>query len=385
MTSKKIAIIGGGIGGLTLAIALQRRGLNVSVFENASQIKPLGAGLVLAANAVKALTEIGISDEILQAGKILKLFSIKDESGNILTETDSEKLTLRLGVVNNFTIHRADLHAVLVSQVIPGTLLLNKGLTDFHSKHSGITLNFADGTTEHTDYLIACDGIHSVIRKKLLPESNPRYAGYTCFRAVIDNPSSNIDIDETSETWGKPGRFGIVPLNNNRIYWFACINAPTNNIQMRGAKISDLLTYFGKYHFPIPQIVENTQDHQLIWSDISDIKPIKQFAFGKIVLMGDAAHATTPNMGQGACMAIEDAAVMANCLDHYSSVEEAFKQFEKKRIGRTTSIVNHSRIIGKMAQLENSLLIKVRNAALKLTPAHVTENQVRRLTEVSFT
>jgi 2-polyprenyl-6-methoxyphenol hydroxylase-like FAD-dependent oxidoreductase len=154
---------------------------------------------------------------------------------------------------------------------------------------------------------------------------------------------------------------------------------------MRGAKISDLLTYFGKYHFPIPQIVENTQDHQLIWSDISDIKPIKQFAFGKIVLMGDAAHATTPNMGQGACMAIEDAAVMANCLDHYSSVEEAFKQFEKKRIGRTTSIVNHSRIIGKMAQLENSLLIKVRNAALKLTPAHVTENQVRRLTEVSFT
>lgn len=381
----KFAIIGGGIGGLTLAIALQRRGFDVAVYEHAAEVRPLGAGLGLAANAVKAFFEIGIGDEVLQAGQIIKKLRIKDPLGRILTETDAEQLSAKLGTINNFTIHRADLHHVLLSQLAPGTLHLNKGCTDVQQNQGGgITLRFNDGTEAPAAYVIACDGIHSPIRKKLLPGSLPRYAGYTCWRAVIDDVPPGFDFDETSETWGAGCRFGIVPLSGRRVYWFACINASANDQRMRTFGIPDLLAYFGGFHSPVRELLIRTKNEQLIWGDIMDLKPLTRFAFGNIVLMGDAAHATTPNMGQGACMAVEDAATLANCIEDYATPEEAFRQFEAKRIKRTTRIVNNSWTLGKAAQLKNPLLVAVRNLAVRLTPASMAEQQVRFIHDISF-
>ncbi|HET9487267.1 MAG TPA: FAD-dependent monooxygenase [Chryseosolibacter sp.] len=378
MNHDNIAIVGGGIGGLTLAIALQRKGLTVKVFEGAPKIQPLGAGLVLAANAVKGFVDIGIGDAVLRAGKVLKVLRIKDARGRVLTETDSEKIAAKFGVINNFTIHRADLHEVLIDQLLPGTLELNKRLVDL--EQGPVTeLKFSDGTNTLAAHVIACDGIHSVVRKKLLPETQPRYAGYTCWRGVIDNLPPGTDPDETCETWGRGSRFGIVPLSKNRVYWFACLNARANDERMKSFKNEDLLRYFGHFHKPVPRILESTPSERIIWNDIIDLQPLKKFAFGNILLMGDAAHATTPNMGQGACMAIEDAAVLARCVEESASIPEAFQQFEKKRIERTTAIVNKSWTLGKMAQLENRFLIGLRNMALKLTPHSVTENQIKFL------
>jgi 2-polyprenyl-6-methoxyphenol hydroxylase-like FAD-dependent oxidoreductase len=384
METKKFAIVGGGIGGLTLAIALQRKGFDVTIYENAPEIKPLGAGLGLAVNAVKAVMEIGIGDEVLRAGKVMKSIYLKDEKGNILSETDSEKLSAKFGSINNFTIHRADLHRALLSELAPQTLQLGKGCIDFKQTSGGITLYFHDGSRAEADYLIACDGIHSMIRQKLLPGSAPRYAGYTCWRGVINEIPRSINPDETSETWGNGSRFGIAPLTNNRLYWYACLNARPNDPMLRSFTIQALLTYFGNYHAPVSEILKKTKNEQLIWGDIMDIKPIRKFAFGRIVLMGDAAHASTPNMGQGACMAIEDAAVLSNCLEHYATAEEAFEKFESKRIARTTKIVNTSRTIGKIAQWENPLLTTLRNTMMRLTPPGVTERQMKFLTEISF-
>lgn len=382
--SHRFAVVGAGVGGLTLAIALEKKGFNVTVYEQAPVIKPLGAGLALAANAVKAFSEIGISQEVLKAGKVLKVLRIKDPKGNTLSETDAEIISAKLGVVNNFTIHRADLHSVLLSQLKKNTIQPCKSCINFIQKKSTIILQFQDGSEAETDYVIACDGIHSAIRKKLLPDSKPRYSGYTCWRAVIDVIPANINMDETSETWGAGTRFGIAPLTNNRIYWFACINAKENDPAMKSMKVESLLSHFKNFHFPVVDILNATKDSQLIWSDIIDIKPLKRFAFGNIVLMGDAAHATTPNMGQGACMAIEDAAVLAKAIETHSSVEDAFVYFEKKRIRRTTAIVNQSWRIGKIAQLENPLLIGMRNFAIKRTPSSVMEKQIDFLTNISF-
>jgi 2-polyprenyl-6-methoxyphenol hydroxylase-like FAD-dependent oxidoreductase len=384
MRTKKFGIVGGGIGGLSLAIGLQWKGFDVTVYESAPELKAVGAGLTLAANAVKALMEIGIGDEVLRAGKVLKALYIKDDKGNILAHADAEKLSVKLGVINNFSIHRADLHQILLSQLLPGTLQLNKSCTDFIQHKDSVTLLFGDGSQATTDYLIACDGIHSVIRKKLLPESQPRYAGYTCWRAVINEMPANLNINETTETWGQGNRFGIVPLTDNRLYWFACINAKANDPAMRSMQIPSLLVYFSKFHSPVSEVLKKTKNEQMIWGDIIDLKPIKKFTFRNIVLMGDAAHATTPNMGQGACMAIEDAAVLSNCLDQYVTVEEAFQKFEQKRIGRTTKIVNTSRTLGKVAHWENPLLTKFRNTVIRLTPPSVTEKQLRFLTDITF-
>ena len=385
MTDKiHFAIVGGGIAGLTMAIALQKKGPNAQVYEAAPVIKPIGAGLTLAGNAVKALLELGIEEEILKAGKVLKTLYIKDQEGKILAQTDAEQLSAKFGVINNFSIHRADLHKILVNHLAPGTLTLGKTCEKVEQSSTGVTLHFADGTSVEAYYLIACDGVHSPIRKQLLPGTESRYAGYTCWRAVIDSRSLNISSDITSETWGSGSRFGIVPLSDDRLYWFACLNAKPKDILMQSYRVQDLLLYFNSFHEPVSDILKNTPNDKLIWSDIVDIKPIQKFAFGRIVLTGDAAHATTPNMGQGACMAIEDAAVLSNCLDQFELPQEAFRRFEQKRIKRTTKIVNTSRRIGTIAQWENPLLTKIRNAMVRMTPPSVTEKQMRFLTDIDF-
>jgi 2-polyprenyl-6-methoxyphenol hydroxylase-like FAD-dependent oxidoreductase len=378
-SSNRFAIIGGGIGGLTLAVAMQRKGMDVSVYENAPEWRPLGAGLGITGNAVKAFRAIGLEEDILNAGKVIEKLRIVDTKGTHITFTDSVKISNQYGVVNNFAMHRADLHEVLISNLREGTVKLGKGCIDFVQSQNEVTLTFHDGTTAVANYLIACDGIHSAARKKFFPSSLPRYAGYTCWRGVTSDVPDDFDWDQTSETWGRGARFGIVPLKGERVYWFACLNATENNPVMRSMQRDDLLTYFAHFHHPVPQLIQGTSPDKIIWNDIIDLSPLKRFAFGNVVLMGDAAHATTPNMGQGACMAIEDAVVLANCIEAASSLDEAFMQFESKRIARTTKIVNDSRQIGRLAQLDNPLLSGLRNTVMRMMPQSLIERQFRFL------
>lgn len=380
---KSFAILGGGIGGLSLAIALQRKGISATVYEAAPAYKPLGAGLGLAANAVKAYQEIGIHSEVVGAGKKLRFAFGKTSKGRVISQTDMDAMTRRFGVLNSFTIHRADLHEVLYGLVAPGTIRIGKVATQVQQNEVGVTITFTDGSSTQADYLIAADGIHSIVRQQLLPGTSPRYAGYTCWRGVTQGMPEGMNPDEMSETWGPGRRFGVVPLTNNRVYWFATLNAPANDDRMRQAKQKELLDLFAGFHFPIPQLLAMTPDDQIIWNDIIDLKPLTRFAFGRLVLIGDAAHATTPNLGQGACMAIEDAATLANALTAYEP-EEAFRRFEAHRIRRTTAIVNQSWSFGKIAQLENPFLMMLRNAAFRMLPESMIHKQLRDLYDVSF-
>ncbi|MBL0742607.1 FAD-dependent monooxygenase [Chryseolinea lacunae] len=382
--TKRLSIIGGGIGGLTLAIALRKKGYEPTVYESAPALKPLGAGLGLAANAIKAFDEIGISDDVLQAGKILKKFTLRDQRGNTLSVADAESLSGRYGVPSNFTIHRADLHEVLLSKLPPHSVVLGKTCVRFDQRASGVVLHFSDGSAIETDYVMACDGVHSVFRKQLVPNSLPRYAGYTCWRAVIDTLPPSLDGEATGESWGIGRRFGIVPLSNHRVYWFATLNAPANDLSKKAYTVADLQKVFGEFHSPVPEVLAHTKNEQLIWNDIVDIKPLRQFAFGNIVLMGDAAHATTPNMGQGACMAIEDAVILAQCIAQNAEPIVAFQRFEARRLNRTRHIIVDSRRIGRVGQWENRFLINVRNTALRLTSERVAAQQFKFISDVSF-
>lgn len=373
-------ILGGGIGGLTLALALQRKGFTVNVYEAAEEIRPLGAGLGLAANAIRAFESIGIAEKVVKAGKILKTLRLRDTKGNILSESDSEKITARLGVVNNFAIHRADLHRVLIDALAPGTLVLGKRCTGFTKDGTKIGLQFSDGSNLQTTNLIACDGIHSIVRRSLLPNIPIRYAGYTCWRGITDTLPAGIDPDETSETWGRGKRFGMVPIPGNRLYWFAVTNAPQNDPRLKNWKTRELLTHFSDFHCNVREVIRSTDDDKVIWNDIIDIPPISRFAFDNVVLMGDAAHATTPNLGQGACMAIEDAAVLAQCVQlNAANIADAFREFERKRIARTTSVVRDSWRMGQVAQWQNPFLVALRNNLLRLVPASAAERRVKAL------
>jgi len=381
----KFLISGGGICGLMMAIILEKKGHEVAIYEAATKIKAIGAGLVLSTNAIKALKSIGIEKAVLTKANLLDHFDIVLANGDILMATDAKQLSKRYDAIGNATIHRADLHEILL------TLLKNKVV--FHTgkrgikaqqDDNGVTLTFKDGTRANGDYLIACDGINSAIRQQLLPQSLPRYAGYTCWRAIVQH-NGQFKGKYATETWGKNGRFGVVPLTDNRTYWFACLNtSQVKDPKMKAFRVADLIAYFKDYHAPIPQLLALTTDEDLLWNDIEDIRPIRQLAFNRILLAGDAGHATTPNMGQGACQAIEDAAVLANCLNQQETIIKDFKAFERIRLPRTTKITNTSWTIGKFAQLTNPILTTFRNLSLKMTPQSINEKQMDYLFGVEF-
>jgi 2-polyprenyl-6-methoxyphenol hydroxylase-like FAD-dependent oxidoreductase len=273
---------------------------------------------------------------------------------------------------------------LLVQQLPADIIHLGKRCAGVKQTDTEVRVTFTDGTQVSSDALIACDGVHSVVRQQYVPDSVPRYAGYTCWRGVIDQLPEGFDDTLATETWGNRGRVGIVPLAGGRIYWFACVNAPRNDPKMAKLRGNDLAALFKDYHFPVPQVLAMSPDDRIIWNDIIDIKPIRQFTFGRVALLGDAAHATTPNMGQGACQAIEDAIVLANCLAAHADIADAFRAYESRRVARTTTIMNRSRQIGRLAQLENGFLSRMRNAALRLVPARVNEKQLEFLYNVDF-
>ena len=378
MNKKTISISGGGIAGLAAAIALKNIGIESVIFEASKQMLPVGAGLGLGINAMMAFRELGIYDNIVKAGRTLQSFTIFDQTGKQISKTSFNSTDS----IGNFTIHRAKLHEVLLSGIDPSSVRTDKRIKDIEISDNAIKLLFEDGSSHISDYLIAADGINSQIRQKLLPDVSPGYAGYTCWRAVVDCHSLNIN--ETSETWGANGRFGIVPLAENSVYWFACVNAKAFDPVMSKYKTEDLYNRFKNYHAPIPEILRLTEDKDLIHNDISDIKPLNKFSFGRTVLIGDAAHATTPNMGQGACQAIEDAVVLGQCIVENPDFEAAFKMFEERRLKRTKWITDTSRKIGRIAQLENPILISLRNALMRSVPSSVGERQLRELANTDF-
>lgn len=376
-----VTITGAGIAGLTTAIALERIGIKATIFEAAPVIKPLGAGIVLAANAMKALHKIGIADDIIAKGRQLSAFCIYEKNGRLINRTDSTAMSAKYGL-DNFAIHRAALHEVLLSKLDNKNIYTAKRAVAAEQQNDKITLAFEDGSTHKTDLLIVADGIHSPIRRQLVPSSLPRYSGYTCWRGMMK--TDELTLTESTETWGKEGRFGMVQLAGNMFYWFACINAPQHDQHMKNFTVGDLQNQFKDFHDPIPDVLSNTKNEDLIWNDIIDIKPINQYAFGNIVLTGDAAHATTPNLGQGACQAIEDAVILADELHKNPDTRVALKQFEKRRIAKTHYITSTSRRLGKLAQLENSFGITLRNFLLRSLPASVNEKQIRKIYEVDF-
>ncbi len=361
------------------AIGLQRAGHQVQVYESVSELKAVGAGLVLSVNAMRALRRLGLHEVVQSIGYAFDSVTILDQRGEIINETKMQKVAQVYGG-GNFSVHRSDLQAVLLDQLPEGLLRLGKKCVDF-TPHTQITLRFEDGNQATADALIAYDGIHSVVRKKLLPQVALRYAGYTCWRAVVPYQFRQYP-KRFSETWGTKGRFGIVPLKGNHVYWFATMSAPQDDAKMRNFGVADLRRNFQHYHEPVVDILEHTTDEQLLWNDILDFKPVKHYAFGNVVLAGDAAHAMTPNLGQGAGMAIEDAAVLTFCLSDSATAEEAFRRFESMRQKRVSSIVTGAFQLGRIAQSNSLLLSKLRNKLFRMMPSWVGEWQMKELYNV---
>ncbi|GGG36403.1 FAD-dependent monooxygenase [Hymenobacter glacieicola] len=376
------SIIGAGIGGLSVARALLQQGHTVRVYEAAAELREVGAGVVLGANAMRALQQLGLHAAVQAHGSPVTHLNLLDQHGRLLQAADTTAFTAALGV-DNLGIHRATLQRTLLEQLPPGIVHLGYPFVRFDVSGTGLQVHFTNGRSVQTDALIGADGIRSHVRGQLLPGVAPRYAGYTCWRAVVDARALQLPAGESGETWGERGRrFGYVPVGGGQVYWFACLNSPQpQNPRFRAYQVADLQREFAGFHAPVPELLARTRNEQLIWNDILDLRPLSHFAYGRVLLLGDAAHATTPNLGQGAGMAVEDAAVLAQCLTETPDIPQAFRRFELRRRARTTRIIQTSWLLGRVGQLENPLLGKLRNTLMRWLPASVSRHQMAWLYE----
>ena len=378
---RDVVIAGAGIGGLTLAIALRRRGVRVAVLERSPEIRPVGAGLGLMPNGLTALSQLGLAPAMLAAGRIIRQSAFMTPTGRMLGRAmDVEKLFDAPSVA----LHRSRLHRVLLDAVGPEIIRTGNAVAAYEQRNGSVVVVCANGDRIDTELLVGADGLHSAVRARLVGDGDPAYAGYTSWRGVT--PAGSVSAPPlVTETWGRGERFGIVDIGFGEIYWFAVADAPAGGRDHDVRR--ELLARFGGWHQPIRAIIEATPPERILRTDILDRPPIDRWHDGRVVLLGDAAHPMTPNIGQGASQAIEDAIVLDRGLAGHESLADALTAYEQRRVGRANGIVRASRQFGVMAQWRNPVAVALRSTAWRLSalaPASIMSGQARRLAEVEL-
>jgi 2-polyprenyl-6-methoxyphenol hydroxylase-like FAD-dependent oxidoreductase len=356
-TNSKFLVIGAGIGGLTAAIALRQAGFAVEVFERAAVLKEVGAGIALSANATRVLQRLGLLDSIIDRGTVIKVAAGYTSKGGKISH-----LPIDHTGVPTVCLHRAELHQALLSAVPPDCIHLGKQFVAFEMTGNGVMARFDDGDEASGEALIGADGLRSKVRGQLIGDGNPVYRGYQCWRGVSPFPATEL----LTETFGRGVRVGLVPLGRRGTAWWCTANEPEfTRDEPEGTK-SKLLRWLANWHPPIPEVIGATDAATFIKTPMYDRDPVKKWSVGCCTLLGDAAHPTTPNMGQGGCMAIEDAAVLAQCLSRHTNAASAFRAYERLRYSRTAQVTRISRYYGVMGQWKNPGAVWLRTALLRL-------------------
>ncbi|MER6977844.1 FAD-dependent monooxygenase [Streptomyces carpinensis] len=375
-------VVGGGIGGLAAAIGLRQAGRQVTVLERARELADVGAGISLHANGMRALDALGVGDAVRAAARPQYTGGTRAPGGGWLARMDGSALERALGtpIVG---IPRAELHRVLRAALPPGCLRIGTEVASVAQAGPGplrvsvVGSTPDDAETLDADLVVAADGVNSGLRAQLFPHHpGPAYSGSTVLRAVTEHP---VELGTDFElTWGRGAEFGHIAFRDGRAEWHAVLNSPP------GLRLADPLgamrRRFARWHAPIPALLEATRPDAVLHHDIHELRtPLPAYIAGRIVLLGDAAHAMTPNLGQGACQALEDAATLAAALATAPTVESALARYDAQRRPRSQSVARAARQAGRMGQqLTNPLAVAARDTALRLAPSGATVRAILR-------
>nr|WP_315032115.1 FAD-dependent monooxygenase [uncultured Chryseobacterium sp.] len=369
-----ISIIGAGIGGLTLGNVLKQHPYDFTLYESAQEIKPVGAGIMMAVNAMQVFDRLGLKDKIEKAGNKIHRIIIADESLRPISKTEILDLETQYNSCN-VAIHRAELQRILAENIDSKVIRLNHSLQKIEKKENYI-LDFENGIQAESTIVFGADGIKSQVRKQILQTGAIRGTGQKCWRGLVEFDLPEKYNQEAFEIWGKGKRFGFVKISETKVYWYACINEKSFGPE------GNLSNIFHDFNTLILNIIEATPKEDIIGNVITDLSPIPKWYSENLCLVGDAAHATTPNMGQGACQAIEDAYIIGRLLEKSSDFNLVFEEFQKIRRKKVDYIVNTSRSIGKFSQWErgNSL----RNFFMGLIPESTSQKMARKIIELEM-
>lgn len=368
-----ITIIGAGIGGLSTALALEKKGFTIEIYEQANELKSVGAGIILGNNAMQVYKHLGIATALKQFGHELTNLSITDSHFNILSRTNLSYYSTKYKVPT-LAIHRGQLQTTLLNSLQNTTIHLGHKVVSISKNDSNYSITFENGITIQRPLIIGADGIHSSIRKYIFPKSCIRSTHQICYRGIAHYSVPKMYKQQLYEAWGTNARFGFVPIDKNSVYWYAIKKSDTDfNVSFT----------FKDFHPIVPTLIANTNLDYIHKSEMTDLAPLKYWYKDSICLIGDAAHATTPNMGQGACQAIEDAYNLAECFN-LNDISNSFKKFQKTRIKKISKVVRTSRILGQIAHIKYPLLTNLRNQILKTTPNSLQQKQLDMLFKLTM-
>ena len=388
MHTRGVVVIGGGIGGLCAALALRRAGLEATVYERAEAYRPVGAGLSLWPNAMRALEALGLAREVAGAGATWRETVVHRWDGKVLARMDVEALCRESGQPT-VGLLRADLQRVLLEALGPDAVRLGAACTGIHVEGDGVRATFADGREARGDCLVGADGLHSVIRRRLLPDVRPRYAGRTSWRGVVDTAAEVIPEGRQFELYGPGARFGICHLGRGaegawRMYWFLLAPAPEGGRDGEGGHREAVLRHVRGWSEPVEALVRATPEAAIVRTDIHDLAPLPRWGEGPFTLLGDAAHAMVTDMAQGACQAIEDALVLARHLREDTDPVRALRTYEARRRPRTAHVSELSRRAGSIRYLRNPVACWGRDVLLRALPSSVALAQLRAVVGHDF-
>ncbi|MBB4929843.1 2-polyprenyl-6-methoxyphenol hydroxylase-like FAD-dependent oxidoreductase [Lipingzhangella halophila] len=363
MRIRHALVVGGGIGGLAAALALHRQGWTVTVAERAVSLAPVGSGIALAPNAVRALRELGVANEVRAWSADIDGMGVRHPDGRWLLHRDAARLWRRFGAPF-IVMERANLVHILADRLPPDSVRLATRVYDVQVGDRGRPARVSTSRGElAADLVVAADGLRSAVRSQLFPgHQGPVHAGFTVWRAVVPGPEGEV---HAAETWGQGGVVGVLPLGDGAVHCYASGVVPAG--ALFHDERAEALRRFGDWHAPIPELLAAGTPETLLRDDIFHLaQPLPVLHRGRVVLLGDAAHPMTPSLGQGGCQAIEDAVVLAYVVHDGADVPSMVHGYTAARLERTAAMIRRSARSGRLLHRESEVVVRARWTAAAL-------------------